>query len=848
MPRLRLLFASLTLLACRETAPSPAQPEPTVSPAASAEPAEQPETPAPVVIRVVGDAVSLDGQAVAHTRPPKSPGALDDALRATYALEDLREALAAQHDRPSPAVVVVGPQTPLSSLRAVLSSGSGPVRLVVDNAPATVEVEPEQGLSLSSTGHDDRPHVVIRPRGDALRVWTDDRPSGDPLAPSALGAALATLDDTLIAPGIAIDLPDDSPVSALVSVLEALPVKSRAKASLAIDFAPCLTPPSDMSCIPGGPTIVGADDGPSEERPRRELLISTFYIDRHETTTAQFDACHDDLGCKVRINGYQGIMKPFIAPDQPAMPMDFHRARSYCAWAGKRLPTEWEWEKAARGADGQTYSWGEDPPSCDKTIYRACAPRGCTPYPGSLGNRWDCSEHATKTVGSFAPGLFDLYDMAGNGYEWTSSAGVETVAECGEACEGRDPRGRCDGAVPCEGLRILKGGSWYWPKDRLRGSHRRVEKVRTGSHRLGMRCATEQPFLTSFPPRLLTDARPPLDAPEPPSEEELATFRGVKDDPVADKKICGSKVREGWHPSQSDGGRSELNCRDPFSYLMTNEPRGHVWDAYISDLGGAYVGIGSDQNFNYIAAARSRWAWVMDYDPRVVKNHKRIRALVLAAPTPDEFVALFTPDKQNKGASIISDAYPDDPDLKQLRWGYIATRDELLEYFTKQRKRRGKGSDFGWLRNEDDYRYIRTLMQQGRIRVVAGDLLRDGAMQSVGEAARALGVPIRIYYTSNAPTAWGGSVTDEYRRNVLALPFDEHSVVLRTTDGGGSLRQKTKWHHNVQWGRHMQQRLRWAGYDTVWKVIEGRIPGDDDALTILGLPGGTAPDPDGASN
>ena len=73
---------------------------------------------------------------------------------------------------------------------------------------------------------------------------------------------------------------------------------------------------------------------------------------------------------------------------------------------------------------------------------------------------------------------------------------------------------------------------------------------------------------------------------------------------------------------------------------------------------------------------------------------------------------------------------------------------------------------------------------------------------------------------------------------MLSLPFDERSVVLRTTDGGGSLRQKTKWHHNVQWGRHMHARLRKPGYDTVWKVIEGRIPGDDDALTILGLPGG----------
>jgi hypothetical protein len=95
---------------------------------------------------------------------------------------------------------------------------------------------------------------------------------------------------------------------------------------------------------------------------------------------------------------------------------------------------------------------------------------------------------------------------------------------------------------------------------------------------------------------------------------------------------------------------------------------------------------------------------------------------------------------------------------------------------------------------------------------------------------------VRIYYTSNAPTAWGGQVTPAYRGNVLALPFDAESLVLQTTDGGGSLRQKTKWHHNVQWGRLLHERLEQPAYDTVWKLLEGRIPGDDQALTVLGLP------------
>ncbi len=357
-----------------------------------------------------------------------------------------------------------------------------------------------------------------------------------------------------------------------------------------------------------------------------------------------------------------------------------------------------------------------------------------------------------------------------------------------------------------------------------------------------LRCATEHPFLTRFPPRILEAPRSPLALPEPPTPEELAIFTRVVDDPVQDKKICGAKVRASWHPSQLDGGRSEPGCRDPFTYLTTNEPRGYVWHAYIRDIGGAYVGIGSDQSYAFIAVARSRWAWVMDYDPRVVQNHLRLRAFILASPTPADFVALFAPEGKRRALAILDEAYADDPRLGILRWGYVATREDLHPYFVAQRKpsrrQRMAGKPMGWLRDPEAYRYIRTMFEQGRIAIKAGDLLMDGAMQQMGAAAHELGVPVRIYYTSNAPTAWGGQITPAYRRNVLALPFDVESLVLQTTDGGGSLLQKTKWHHNVQWGRLVHERLEQPGYDDVWKLLEGRIPGDDQALTVLGLPSG----------
>jgi len=403
---------------------------------------------------------------------------------------------------------------------------------------------------------------------------------------------------------------------------------------------------------------------------------------------------------------------------------------------------------------------------------------------------------------------------------------------------GSPPRDEVPSNDPADDRMMVLMPEWYEAYCAWAGKRKPTtdEQARIPSEIPGpFRCATSQPFLTRFPPRILATPRPALALPEPPTAEELAIFERVPDDPVESKKICGAEVRASWHPSQLDGGRSEPTCRDPFSYLTTNEPRGFVWASYIENIGGAYVGIGSDQSYSYIAAARSRWAWVMDYDPRVVQNHLRLRAFILASPTPEELVALFAPAGKRRALAILDEAFAGDPQLRSLRWGYLATREELHPYFVAQRKR-GRREGFGWLRDADSYAYIRTLYEQRRLSIKAGDLLMDGAMQAMGAAASELGVPVRIYYSSNAPTAWGGEVTPAYRRNVLALPFDAESLVLQTTDGGGSLRQKTKWHHNVQWGRLLHERLQDPAYDNVWKLLEGRIPGDDQALTVLGLP------------
>ena len=809
--------------ACSEptTGPAPAV-DPTSAGAESADGVAPPRTHRAATITIESDRVRVGDRELVRLRDAAVPGVVDADLRPSYAYVALAEALA----QDPPQRVALGDKSTIAGVRGVLASlpAATAIDLVIDET-ATVALRgaPRGELPLIRLTRD---RVELRERG--LVVATIETAASLPTLVAKLGAATT----------VAVELEDARGASELRAIAKVIAAAGVAELVLATDYAPCVTPAPGMSCVPGGFVIVGSDDDEPQDRPRRELELSTYYIDQHEITIADYDACHAAGACSRRRNGGQKIMQPFVKPNQPMVPLDWEHAVRYCAWAGKRLPTEWEWEKASRGPDGDLYPWGNDPPTCERAQYRECAPRGCKPYPGKE-HRWDCNEHDTKPVGTYPSGHYGLFEMAGNGYEWTATAGVDDLSTCGAACNGRDPQGPCDGASGCGNTRVLRGGSWYWPAGRVRGSHRRVENIRSGSHRLSARCATEQPFLTNFPPALISQPLAPPADPEPPTADELAKFAAVVQDPIEDKRICSETVREAWGSLQERGGRSETTCRDPFPYLESNEPRAWLWQPYLANIGGAYLGVGSDQNYTFIAIARSQWAWVMDYDPRVVDHHKRLRAFVLEAETADDFIALWSAANAKRAIEVIERWHGDAAEVPKLRRGYWATHQRMHAYYREQQgAERGRPKGYGWLVDPEQYAYVRKLFQQGRLAPIKGDLLGNRSIRTVGEAAVALGVPMRVFYTSNAPSSWGGAVTAPYRDNLLGLPFDAHSIVLQTT-GKGGFRQTGHWHHNVQWGRHLHDRLAKPGYDFVMKMLFERIPTDHGDLTVVGLPTGT---------
>lgn len=192
--------------------------------------------------------------------------------------------------------------------------------------------------------------------------------------------------------------------------------------------------------------------------PARTVHLEAFSIDRVEVTNRAFDAF-------LRATGHPPPGLRFPHPEQPVAGVSWYDAEAYCAWAGKRLPREAEWEKAARGRDGRAYPWGD---AWDASWLRsadAVAGRGLADF--AAWNDWRAGPDGVLAgagrarpdrVGEHVSGAspYGVLDMAGNLWEWTADwYGADTYARGRD----RDPRGPAMGR-----RRVLRGGAWDVPR------------------------------------------------------------------------------------------------------------------------------------------------------------------------------------------------------------------------------------------------------------------------------------------------------------------------------------------------------------------------------------------------
>jgi hypothetical protein len=224
------------------------------------------------------------------------------------------------------------------------------------------------------------------------------------------------------------------------------------------------------------------------------------------------------------------------------------------------------------------------------------------------------------------------------------------------------------------------------------------------------------------------------------------------------------------------GGVTE--AREGRHYVAGNEKALHLFRPRIDRIGGGYVGVGSDQGYLFLGWGRFDVAWLVDYDPLVMDVHACYQAFFAEAATPEQFLELWSKPGQGAALAVLEARVDESKRARAVdvyrRWrGWIERR--LLALAKRYRKLELPS----FVSDADTYAFVREAVAAGRVRPMLVNLLEDGALDGIADAARDLGVPIRVLYLSNAEEYWDGFPA-AYRANVGALGFDDRAVVLRT--------------------------------------------------------------------
>ena len=215
-----------------------------------------------------------------------------------------------------------------------------------------------------------------------------------------------------------------------------------------------------MRLVLAGDFTMGSDaEMAGDAQPAHTVTLPDYYMDVYEVTRGGYQACLQAGVCSDALN-VPSLESYFAEPNFPMSSLSWDAAKAYCEWRGARLPSEAEWEKAARGTDGRTYPWGEG---------------------------YDLSYFQAEAGGAHAVGIYEkgkspygMYDMAGNGWEWT--ADPLTVY----------PGNQGDHSYYRETDRVLRGGSWDHPDQYVVSTWFRFASATSDtSGYIGFRCAKD---------------------------------------------------------------------------------------------------------------------------------------------------------------------------------------------------------------------------------------------------------------------------------------------------------------------------------------------------------------------
>jgi formylglycine-generating enzyme required for sulfatase activity len=248
-----------------------------------------------------------------------------------------------------------------------------------------------------------------------------------------------------------------------------------------------------MLLVPAGTFTMGVDAGGQEdEHPAHPVTLAAFWLDRTEVTNAQWNECVAAGVCRAKSAEVRARHPDFDGPEQPVSGIAWDDARAYCAWRGKRLPREAEYERAVRGDDGRRFPWGNDAPTHERTVFGAGRPEPVASHPSGRGP-------------------YGHDDLAGNVWEWMqdeydpyayrrSGAAEGKPGSCPEILAALDELRRRgaqgytgSNPIPTECEHSIRGGAYNYDPAGLRSTNRVHHPGRYRIPMLGVRCAKDGP-------------------------------------------------------------------------------------------------------------------------------------------------------------------------------------------------------------------------------------------------------------------------------------------------------------------------------------------------------------------
>jgi formylglycine-generating enzyme required for sulfatase activity len=258
-------------------------------------------------------------------------------------------------------------------------------------------------------------------------------------------------------------------------------IQASAESEVGKEILPQGTKGGPMVLIPAGEFMMGCNASmdyqcENNENPYHRIYLDNYYINKYEVTNAEYRNCVAAGGCKEPEG--EDRYRNLSWDNHPVVGVSWFYAADYCKWAGKRLPTEAEWEKAARGTDGRVYPWGYENANCNYAVI-------CQLTSNRSWN-YGCDRKSTWPVGSKPNGAspYGVMDMAGNVGEWVNDWYGEDYYNNSPA---QNPLGSRSGKN-----RVLRGGSWYSDPYALRTSSRQLNsEPERKSEDLGFRCVRD---------------------------------------------------------------------------------------------------------------------------------------------------------------------------------------------------------------------------------------------------------------------------------------------------------------------------------------------------------------------